>query len=152
MLKCLRSYWPYILLSTRSPKVSFLPVYPLSWFHWYITAVSESSPTPPKTTGKPRHSRLWRIFKGQRLLHVYVVSLEESRQGERGGTKTFRNFTQFLIRWEGERKDCLGRLFLVNMGPSKWKKQNTTFLEKRKYDQIPYLKGPMLSLNVTTLG
>lgn len=106
----------------------------------------------PKLTGKPRHSRLWRIFKGQRLLHVYVVSLEESRQGERGGTKTFRNFTQFLIRWEGERKDCLGRLFLVNMGPSKWKKQNTTFLEKRKYDQIPYLKGPMLSLNVTTLG
>lgn len=34
------------------------------------------------------------------------------------------------------------------MGPSKWKKQNTTFLEKRKYDQIPHLKRPMLSLIV----
>lgn len=45
-------------------------------------------------------------------------------------------------------KDYPGRLFLANMGPSKWKKQNTTFLEKRKHDQIPHLKRPMLWLIV----
>lgn len=73
----------------------------------------------PKLTGKPQHSRLSRIFKGQRLLHVYDVSPKESRQGEGGGTKTLRNFTQFLIRWEGKIKDSLGRLFLIKMGPYK---------------------------------
>lgn len=130
--------WPSILLSAISPNHPPSPTIPLSWFRCCIPTVSQSSPTPPKLTGKPQHSRLWRIFKGQRLLHVCDVSPEESRQGERGGTKTLRNFTQFLIRWEGEMKACLGRLFLVNTGPSKWKKHDTTFLEKRKYDQIPY--------------
>lgn len=86
----------------------------------------------PKLTGKPQHSQLRRIFKGQRLLHVYDVSPEESRQGESGGTKPLRNFTQFWTRWEGDMKACLGRLFLVNMGPSKWKKQDITSLEKKK--------------------
>ena len=44
-------------------------------------------------------------------------------------------------------KDSVGRLFLINMDHSKWKKQNTTFLEKREHDQIPYerdLCRPML--------
>lgn len=120
MLKCLRNYCPYILSSTTSPIPSMLPHYthsPSSTDAFQLCL----SPFQllPKLTGKPQHSRLRRIFKGQRLLHVYDVSPEESRQGESGGTKPLRNFTQFWTRWEGDMKACLGRLFLVNMGPSK---------------------------------
>ena len=37
-----------------------------------------------------------------------------------------------MTRWVGEMKDYLGRLFLVNVCPSKWKKKNITFLEKKE--------------------
>lgn len=51
--------------------------------------------------------------------------------------------------WLGgrEKGKTVGRLFLINMDRSKWKKQNITFLEKREHDQIPYerdLCRPML--------
>lgn len=68
--------------STTFPKVS--PTLLVLLMHYSCLSPLQML---PKLTRKTQHSRLSRIFKGQRVLHVYNVNPEKSRQGERGGTK-----------------------------------------------------------------
>lgn len=138
MLKCPRHCWPYILASTISPKHPPSPTRPtplvplmLSSCVWVL---SNSSPNPLEN----HNVQDWEEFSKVRDSSMCMMSVlrNPDREKEEGQKLSETSHNSW---WGGrEMKDSLGRLFLVNMGPSKWKKQDTTFLEKRKYDPIPH--------------